>query len=293
MKIQITTIFLVLLIITSCKKKQDEKIILLSELQNEKIYKNLDSLPKNLELVCRVDLSENDLTTIPEVIFKLPNLKELNLSVNNLTALNHLEELQNLEILNIGMNNFKTFPIEITKLKKLKTLDIWWNDIRTFPEEFYENNVNLEELDLTSMFKFDFKSNLSKIHRFKNLKQLNLGNNQIKNLNIEFENLSNLETFGYIRQDKIDTKSLILKLSKCKKLTTIHLSVNHIKELPSEISLLNNLEELNLYENELTNLPSNLLRMKRLKSITLDGNKIDKKIILDFENKMPKTTFIY
>ncbi|MGN7811897.1 hypothetical protein ACTJIW_19150 [Flavobacterium sp. 22659] len=87
--------------------------------------------------------------------------------------------------------------------------------------------------------------------------------------------------------------SIILKLSKCKKLTTIHLSVNHIKELPNEISLLNNLEELNLYENELTNLPSNLLRMKRLKSITLDGNKIDKKIILDFENKMPKITFIY
>ncbi|MGN7811898.1 hypothetical protein [Flavobacterium sp. 22076] len=106
MKIQITTLFLVLLIITSCKKKQDEKI-LLSELQNEKIYKNLDSFPKNLELVCRVDLSKNDLTTIPEVIFKLPNLKELNLSVNNLTALNHLEELQNLQILNIGMNNFK------------------------------------------------------------------------------------------------------------------------------------------------------------------------------------------
>jgi Leucine-rich repeat (LRR) protein len=57
--------------------------------------------------------------------------------------------------------------------------------------------------------------------------------------------------------------------------------------------LLDNLEELNLYENELTNLPANLLKMTRLKSITLADNKIDKKIILDFETKMPKTTFIY
>lgn len=292
MKNQLTKIFLFLILLTSCNKKQ-EKILTLNELQNQKVYRQLDSLPKNLELVYRVDLSENNLNTIPKIIFKMPNLQELNVSQNYLTELNHLEELQNLQFLNIGMNNFKTFPNEITKLKNLKTLDIWWNDIKTFPEQFYKNNINIEELDLTSMFEFDFSINLPKIHRFKNLKRLNLGNNPIKNLDLKFDELSNLETFGYIRQDKIDTKSIILELSKCKKLKTIHLSVNHIKELPNEISLLNNLEELNLYENELTNLPNNLLKMKRLKSINLDGNKIDKKIILDFETKMPKTTFIY
>lgn len=293
MKNQITAIFLFLIILTSCNKKQEEKIMSLNQLQNEKVYKNLDSLPKKLELVYRVDLSQNNLKKIPKIIFKLHNLQELNISQNHLTELNHLEELKNLQILNIGMNDFKKFPYEITKLKKLKTLDIWWNDIKTFPEEFYKNNITIEQLDLTSMFEFDFTNNLSKIHRFKNLRQLNLGNNQIKKLNIEFNKLSNLETFGYIRQDKIDAKSLILELSKCKNLKTIHLSDNHLKELPCEISLLNNLEELNLYENELTNLPNNLLKMKQLKSITLDGNKIDKKLILSFEAKMPKTTFIY
>ncbi|WP_083370491.1 leucine-rich repeat domain-containing protein [Flavobacterium frigidimaris] len=293
MKNQITTIFLFLIILTSCNKKQEEKIMSLSELQNEKVVKNLDSLPKNLELVYRVDLSEKDLKTIPKIIFKLSNLQELNVSLNNLTELNHLEELQNLQILNIGMNDFKTFPIEITKLKKLKVLDIWWNDIRTFPEAFYEKNVNIEELTLTSMFEFDFTTNLSKIHRFKNLKQLRLGNNPIKILNLKFDKLNNLETFGYINQEKIDIKNIILELSKCKRLKTIYLGGNNLKELPSEISLLENLEDLNLYENELTNLPNSLLKMKRLKSITIDADKIDKKIIMDFETKMPKATFIY
>lgn len=293
MKNQITTIFSLLIILSSCAKKQEEKTLSFSELENEKVYQEIDSLPKNLELVYRVDLSEKNLKTIPKIIFKLRNLQELNVSLNNLTELHHLEELQKLQKLNIGMNDFTTFPIEITKLKKLKSLEIWWNDIKTFPDEFYENNVSIEELILTSMFEFDFIDNLPKIHRFKNLKQLNLGNNQIKNLNIKFDKLSNLETFACIRQDKIDTKSLILELSKCKKLKTIHLSVNHIKELPNEISLLDNLEELNLYENELINLPANLIKMNKLKSITLDGNKIDKKIILDFESKMPKTNFIY
>lgn len=293
MRNQITTIFLFLIILSSCNTIQEQEIMSLTELQNEKVYRNLDSLPKNLELVYRVNLSENNLKTIPEIIFKLRNLQELNVSENYLSELNRLEELKNLQILNIGWNDFKTFPNEITKLKKLKKLDIWWNEIRTFPKSFYENNVNIEELNLTSMSQFDFTNNLSKIHRFKNLRLLNLGNNPIKKLNIEFNKLSNLETFGYIRQDEIDAKSLILELSKCKKLKTIYLGVNHIKELPSEISLLHNLEELNLYENELTNLPNGLLKMKRLKSITLVGNKIDKKVILDFETKMPKTTFIY
>ncbi|MTD67774.1 hypothetical protein [Flavobacterium sp. LC2016-13] len=163
MKNHITIIFLFLIMLSSCNKNQEEKIIPLSELPNEKIYKNLDSLPKNLELVYRVDLSENNLNAVPKTIFKLHNLQELNLSLNYLTELNHLEKLQNLQILNIGMNNFKTFPNEITKLKNLKKLDIWWNDIKTFPEAFYENNVNIEELDLTSMFEFDFSTNLSKI----------------------------------------------------------------------------------------------------------------------------------
>lgn len=84
--------------------------------------------------------------TISEIIFKLRNLQELNVSENYLSELNRLVELKNLQILNIGWNDFKTFPNEITKLKKLKKLDIWWNDIRTFPKARLanpENGLNL------------------------------------------------------------------------------------------------------------------------------------------------------
>ncbi|WP_281231187.1 leucine-rich repeat domain-containing protein [Flavobacterium gelatinilyticum] len=286
------SIFL-LFTLLSCSKKQELKQFSLDKINDLKSYNNLDSLPKDLDKVYRLDLSKKGLKKLPEVVFELSNLQELNVSENYLSDLNGIDKLKKLQILNIGMNDFKILPNEVTTLKNLKVLDIWWNDIKTFPESFYQNNDEIEELDMTSMFEFDFSANLSKIHRFKNLKELNLGNNQIKNLNIQFEKLINLETFGYIRQDKIDVKNVILGLSKCKKLKTIHLSVNHIKELPREISLLNNLEELNLYENELTNLPDNLLEMKGLKSITLDGNKIDKTIISKFETKMTGTAFIY
>lgn len=276
-----------------CTKKQEVKEFSLAEISDLKIYDNLDSLPKNKNEVYRLDLSKKDLKEIPKLVCELSNLQELNLSANNLSDLKNIDKLEKLQILNIGMNNFDRFPNQIVKLKNLKVLDVWWNDIKTFPEKFYTSNTKIEAIDMTSMFEFDFSANLPKIHRFKNLKQLNLGNNQIKNLNIKFEKLTNLESFGYIRQDKIDIKNVILALSKCKKLKTIHLSVNHIKELPNEISLLVNLEELNLYENELIDLPNKLLEMRKLKSITIDGNRINKKIISEFETKMPKTIFIY
>ncbi len=286
-------IFLYSWTLLSCTTKQEVKKFTLAELNELKIYDNLDSLPKQLEQVYRLDLSKKGIKELPQIIINLKNLQELKISENRLSDLNGIDNLKQLQILNIGMNNFKVFPNEITKLPNLRVLDIWWNDIKTFPETFYKNNSNIEVLDMTSMFEFDFSSNLPKIHNFKNLRQLNLGNNQIQNLNIQFDKLFNLQTFGYIRQDSIDVTKIILGLSKCKKLKTIHLSDNHIKLIPNEITLLEYLEELNLYENELVSLPKQLLKMKHLQSITLDGNKIDKKTIKNFETKMPKTTFIY
>lgn len=283
--------------LVSCTtKKQDDQFIILfslEELRQQRIYNDINSLPKDLDSVYRLDLSEQQLTKIPEIVSKLTNLQELNLSQNNLSNLNGFENLSNLQVLNIGMNDFKTFPIEITKYKNLKILSLWWNDIKTFPNEFFIHNTKIEELDMTSMFEFDFKSNLNKIHSFKNLKHLNLGNNQIPHLTIQFDKLENLEVFGYIRQESINLKELCLKLANCKKLKTVHFSDNNIKILPSEILLLESLEELNLFQNKIKVLPSDIVKMKNLKEITLIDNPIDELGIKDIENKMPQTKIIY
>lgn len=290
-------IILTFLSLVSCATRQQvvKSITLfsLTDLNQHKIYKGIGSLPKDLDSVYRLDLSQQQLTKIPEIVSKLTNLQELNLSENQISNLNGFENLNNLQILNIGMNDFKTFPIEITKYMNLKILDLWWNDIKTIPDEFFSNNTQIEELDMTSMFEFDFKSNLGKIHLFKNLKRLYLGNNQIPHLTIQFAKLENLELFGYISQDSINLKELCLKLTKCKKLKTLHFSVNNIKTLPNEILLLENLEELNLFQNKIKVLPSDIVKMKNLKEITLIDNPIDEFRIKDIENKMPQTKIIY
>lgn len=277
----------------SCEIKQNSEEFTLTEINSLKSYDNLDSLPINFNQVYRLNLSKKNLLKLPQIVFKLPNLQELDVSENKLSDLNGIDKLEKLQILNIGMNNFRIFPNEITKLKKLKVLDIYWNDIKTFPETFYKNNLNIEELDMTNLFNFDFVSNLTKIHQFKNLIRLNLGNNQIPKLTIQFNKLNNLTEFGYIRQEKINTVNILTDLSSCKRLKILHLSGNHIKTLPKEIALLNSLEILNLYQNELKELPDETLNMKNLKELTLIDNPVETLKIKKFEVKMPKTKFIY
>jgi Leucine-rich repeat (LRR) protein len=281
-----------LLTILSCSHKQDRALLSLAQLRNQKIYTSFDSLPKNSDKVYRLDLSKQNLKSLPEFVFGLNNLQELNLSENQLSELKGVEKLKNLQTLNIGVNRFTVFPDEINSLHHLKILDIYWNDINSFPERFYADS-NIEELDLTSLFKFDFASVLAKIHRLKNLRKLNLGNNQVPMLTIDFSGLKNLQEFGYIRQDSINVRELLQKLSSCKRLKILHLSVNNIRQLPSDIALLDSLQNLNLFQNQLSTLPTEITHLKQLKQISLIDNPISPETISKLEKQMPSTNIIY
>jgi Leucine-rich repeat (LRR) protein len=269
------------------------EILTLDQLSKFEMYSDVENLPVDKDSVLRLNLSEQQLTEIPSEVFNLTNLQELNISQNNLSELKGIEKLINLQILNIGMNDFEIFPLEITKLKNLKVLSIWWNKIKSFPQAFYEENRLIEQLDMTSMFEFDFENNLNQIHSFENLRQLNLGNNQTPNLTIQFDKLTNLEVFGYIRQESVNLKKLCQDLASCKNLKTVHFSVNNISVLPEEILLLENLEELNLYDNKLITLPESIVKMKKLKEISLIDNPINEQQIKKIEEQMPQTKIIY
>lgn len=289
---KVILIILISFYLTACHKAEKEKIVPLSELAKMMLYKDLNSLPKDLHQIYRLNLSEKKLTEIPENVYKMKNLQELNISNNQISEISKIELLDRLQILNIGMNKFSVLPESIIHLKHLKIFDVFWNDIHSFPDSFY-NNDSIEELDMTSMFKFDFSSNLPKIHRLKNLKKLNLGNNQIADLKISFSGLKNLTEFGYIRQDSVNLRELIIRLDSCPRLKIIHLSVNNIKSLPKEIILLDSLEVLNLYDNKIRELPIEITKMNNLKEISLSDNPIDTSKIRKIEKQMINTKIIY
>lgn len=109
----------------------------------------------------RLDLSCNEMVIIhlSDKIGRLVNLKNLNLSSNNLTSLSgNIGLLCNLEKLDLCDNKLTKIPKEIGQLKKLKSLNLTDNALKDLPDELVQ---------------------------LKNLKLLRIHGNQIKNISIE------------------------------------------------------------------------------------------------------------
>jgi len=87
---------------------------------------------------------------------------------------------------------------------------------------------------------------IDKICNLRNLRQLDLSNNELT--------------------------ELPRRISKLKKLQYLNLGQNNLTALPDEICNLTNLSHLYLSNNELTKLPEKIGKLKKLKSLLLSGN---------------------
>lgn len=80
---------------------------------------NNDTAPESK----KVDLSGQQLTTIPDSILNQADITELNLSNNQIATLPAgIAKLTNLEVLNIENNRLESFPDEIAQIKSLKRI---------------------------------------------------------------------------------------------------------------------------------------------------------------------------
>jgi Leucine-rich repeat (LRR) protein len=110
--------------------------------------------------IIKLDLTFNELTTIPNEIFKLINLQVLFLQNNKITTIpaglrvktnsfnllpNEIGKLINLKKLFLGFNTLTTIPAEIGNLVNLKALNLCENKLTILPNEI-GNLINLEEL---------------------------------------------------------------------------------------------------------------------------------------------------
>ena len=121
----------------------------ITELNNEQLKKILELLQKNgLSNVIRVlDISHNQLTTLPDSIESLVELQELDVSHNQLSTLpDSIGNLARLKRLYVYVNQLTELPNSIGHLTRLQSLNVPHNELTALPDSI-GNLVRLKRLD--------------------------------------------------------------------------------------------------------------------------------------------------
>ena len=122
----------------------------------------LSSLPQEigkLTSLQSLDLSSNQLSSLPQEIVKLTSLQSLYLSYNQLSSLpQEIVELTSLQSLDLSYNQLSSLPPEIVKLEQLKTIDLRGNPIPIPPEILGPKQPWEQPGDIDTILDFYFRT---------------------------------------------------------------------------------------------------------------------------------------
>ena len=189
----------------------------------------------------KLDVSNSQLTVLPDAIAQLTNLTLLNVSHNQLTALpDTIGQLTKLTLLNVDCNQLAALPDTIGQLTKLTHLYAYYNQLTTLPDTIGRLtsltlfNVDRNQLAalpdtigrLTSLTKLSVDNNKlttlpDTIGQLINLDELHVNSNQLTALPNTVGDLSVLRILQIDRNSNLS--ALPLSLGNCSQLT--HLSI--------------------------------------------------------------------
>ncbi|ODG97604.1 hypothetical protein A4S05_12975 [Nostoc sp. KVJ20] len=240
-----------------------------------------------------LELSDMELTEIPEAIASLTQLQQLDLSHNELTALPEaLAFLTQLQELNLSENQLTELPEAIASLTGLQQLNLSHNQLIELPEaiasltglqRLYLNNNQLTELpeaiaSLTGLQRLHLGNNQltelpEAIASLTHLQTLDLFENQLTELPEAIASLTHLQELDLSRNQLTELPEAIVNLIQLRKLSLLNIvEEGKLKSLPHSIGQLANLEHLDLEGNKLTSLPESLGQLSNLKIIEVAHN---------------------
>jgi hypothetical protein len=200
----------------------------------------------DLTLIKRLDVSEENLATVPPELAQLTFLEDLYFSGNQ----------------------FQALPLELLGARNhLKELDVSWNDLKQVHDWIGCLN-NLVNLNLAHNQLLSLPLSLGLLLE---LKGLNIANNKLTQLPDTIDSLFKLEEI------EVDGNNLVLlpsALCECKSLQRLFCAGNKIKELPSAIGNLHQLTQVNFSQNLIAQLPSSITKCPQLKYLNVSHNRL-------------------
>ena len=220
----------------------------------------------NLQQLKTIFASNNQIFELPPAFRNLINLQILDLSNNKLTCLPEgFEILERLELLNLNYNSLIELPSKIGNLKNLTHLELSLNFIPQIPESFW-NLSNLKTLDLLGN-KVSFLS--EKIENLRKLEELDLSGNQLETLPHQIGSLNFLTKLSCASNNLSSIPDKVRNLSN---LTELNLNSNPIEKLPQEIGLLKKMKKILAFSCELSSIPESIGCLENLEILDLNRN---------------------
>ncbi|XVF47584.1 hypothetical protein PTKIN_Ptkin03bG0121200 [Pterospermum kingtungense] len=211
---------------------------------------SIDSLPNpslNLATISKLDLSNNNLQSIPESLTaRLLNVVALDVHSNQLKLLpNSIGCLSKLKFLNVSGNLIQTLPKTIENCRSLEELNANFNKLTVLPDTIGFGLINLKKLSVNSN-KLIFLPH--SITHLTSLRVVDARLNCLRALPEDLENLINLQ---------------VLNVSQ---------NFQYLENLPYSIGLLLSLVEFDVSYNKITCLPDSMGCLKKLQKLCVEGN---------------------
>jgi Leucine-rich repeat (LRR) protein len=213
-------------------------------------FDNLEAAKASPAQVVRLNLQNHNLKAIPADLCLFPNLKELDLSHNQLTSLDvSFQCPSQLKKLYINNNQIQEIPARIAQVPQLEVLVAYNNPI-TRIDAAIGKLQNLHELWLSGNDNMaSFQPAIWNLHQLKTLRLWNFGFQDIPDAIAGFQQL---ETFC-VAHNQI--QSLNPKVCSLPRLEYLNLGDNQLQSLPAEIKNCTLVGYLGIYDNPIATLP--------------------------------------
>ncbi|HEV7349988.1 leucine-rich repeat domain-containing protein [Telluribacter sp.] len=242
--------------------------------------------------VKKLFLNQLNLTELPAVIYRFPNLEELDLHANQLTTIyidaQRLPRLQkvdlrenkltnesltisrnnSIQILNIQRNLFTDIPDAVRSCRRLTSLWIGGNQLTelsngSFRQLRYLRDINLYQSGLTRLPKG--------VRKLRRLEVIDLYYNQLVQLP---PSVTKLRRLNYLAVSHNQLTELPKRLDRLRRLQVMYAHHNRLSTLPDGVARMPQLRLLDLGYNWYTTFPGEIGKLTTLKELDISGNNL-------------------